>query len=211
MPLNSENLFDADFANALVAFAAFVLSGFALWKAQKKEKIELANILAGIRRNQYEDIHQWGVEVIETMAQTSSLCEFDPARKLDFFDCRVNLIGRLSYLLDRGKLYLPNVKPEEIGVYKPGAYQGLRQQVLDELYKFHKKAEDLDYHAKLPNKGLQKELVNIRREFVSELQKTLQVRKIESELTEMVVDIKRALNHRDQKLDPDSPHAQSDS
>ena len=176
-----------DMIGAFIAMLAFIISILSFQISKRRNKIDIRVSLIKSRQEMYLEIRNWADIVIKTMTETSTFCEFDPTKleKGIPFQRRVSLINDLSYLIDKGRLYLPNVDHEKYGTEKPGAYRGLRQVALNKVVEFHDLALTLNYEDKGPNIKLQPKLNGKKKEFVSEIQVVLQVRKMESEFEEL--------------------------
>ncbi len=77
----------------------------------------------------------WGNAAIDTLARAAM---FARARQLQandgaFLANKANLLVALSTLVDRGRMFFPNLNPDKKGAEKEGAYRGHRPPVLDAL------------------------------------------------------------------------------
>lgn len=121
----------SEMANA-VAFLAFVISAaVALFsiRDRRNAKYQIANEYA----NQLLEWHGRVVEVLLELRANPK--ETDDSR-------RRQLLLSLSSLIEQGRFYFPNIRPEEFGTEKPPAYRGYRNIVLDFLvasYNLHHK------------------------------------------------------------------------
>jgi hypothetical protein len=133
----------------------------------------------------YRDLRAWADEVIEVMSETGYLCDLDPKRatSIDFFGQRHSCLYRLSALLDRGRLFLPNIKEDQIGTSKPNAYKGLRQKALDLVSSAIEQLEKLSYVDQQTNLQVRKRFMDIKRDFTSELQALLDTRQQVADIT----------------------------
>jgi hypothetical protein len=191
----SENIKWTDSTGRIVGLLAFLVSIISTAIAiitfktsQRRNKIDIRSSLIKTRQENYSQIRDWADTVIKTMTETSSLCEFDPTKMEEglFFTKRIHLINDISYLIDKGRLYLPNDKPESHGTEKPWAYKGLTKPAITAIKEFLKATLELNYQDKTPNVTLQKKLNTIKREYVSHIQMTLEVREIEKEFIELL-------------------------
>ena len=140
---------------------------------------------------QYSELRKWSEEVIKIMTENSTFCELDPDRieKGVLFDKYLKINNDLSFLLDKGRLFLPSTNEDEVGLNKPGAYRGLRQPALSKLAAFIELALQLNYLDQASNKELQRALNDKKCEFVAEVQTVLEVRNIETEFKELSIKI----------------------
>ena len=145
------------------------------------------------RRVQFQDhsrdIRSWGACVIQKMSEAVILCEMNPQKmKGEFYKRRQELRADISSLLDQGRMYFPNIKKNRIGLSKEGAYRGLRQKALDRVAECYRLVSGINYIEQKPNKKLQECMVKKRREFVSELQKALKARQMETITKKLIKD-----------------------
>ena len=168
----------------LVSLLAVTVSFIALFRTRvsdgRRRKLEVATHL----QEYYGDIRDWAEQVIEKLSYAVFLCELDPNKmgKGEFFERRHQMRADLSSLLDKGRLHLPNTNQEEVGIWKLGAYRGLRQSALDCLNGGYKLVESLDYVNHVPNKPVRQQLVDVKRDFTSEMQDVLDIRKTSNEI-----------------------------
>ena len=113
-------------------------------------------------------------------------------QKGEFFERRHQMRTALSSLLDKGRLYLPNTNEEVVGLWKLGAYRGLRPAALHHLACGYKLVESLDYEKHEPNKAKRQQIVDIKREVTSEIQDLLNVRKTLNEVRRLPNEIRSA-------------------
>jgi hypothetical protein len=187
-----------DSIGAFIAILAFIISILSFQISKRRHKIDISVSLIKSRQEMYLEIRNWADVTIKTMTETSTLCEYDPTEleKGEFFKRRVCIINDLSYLIDKGRLYLPNIDHEEYGTEKPGAYRGLRQAALTKVVEFFNLALKLSSEDKSQNKKLQPTLNDKKKEFVSEIQEVLQVRQMEKEFEELLQQHTRELQRK---------------
>lgn len=75
----------------------------------------------------------WGTEAIETMGEAIRLAQSVHLREGEFKSQRLDIAGRLSALVDRGRLFFPNVDAKTHGTDREAAYRGNRPPILDAL------------------------------------------------------------------------------
>jgi hypothetical protein len=138
------------------------------------------------------DLRKWAEEVSERMTESIFLCDLDPTKLPDeaFSSRRHELCTKLSALVDRGRWFLPNVREDEHGQHKPAAYRGFRQPSLScvvEAFRLVTEFNDLEQD---PDRELQTQLIETKREFVAELQNILKPREREQETTKLIQSVK---------------------
>lgn len=115
------------------------------------------------------DLRTWAAEAIDVLAEASYTCRagdkpLDEASKLCLERCR----HRLSSLIDRGRLFLPNEQEQRVGKTKSRAYRGLRHHALDALVGAERVlAGNISLYEFPDSKSA---LIGMRREFVSYIQ-----------------------------------------
>ncbi|MGJ5037874.1 MULTISPECIES: hypothetical protein [unclassified Bradyrhizobium] len=128
--------------------------------------------------NYFEDIREWGEEVVDALSEAVHLCDLDPKR-LDpvsgfkgesFFERRHRLLVAISSMIDRGRWFFPNTRVEDHGMDKEPGYQGFRHEVLDGLVSAYKSLGRVDCQNKQNNQARRDELTGCKRHFVGRLQ-----------------------------------------
>ncbi len=115
------------------------------------------------------DVREWADEAIDVLATAAyTLRRGDAEQSTEeeavLRECR----ARLSALIDRGRLFLPNQPAPGIGVGQPPAYQGYRHHVLDGLMAAERViGRDAPLY-EFPDR--KRALIGLRREFVSAVQ-----------------------------------------
>lgn len=75
----------------------------------------------------------WGNAAIDTLARCSVFVRTRHMHPNDaaFMAAKTNMVILLSTLVDRGRMFFPNLTPDQKGIEKEGAYQGVRPPILD--------------------------------------------------------------------------------
>ena len=120
-------------------------------------------------------VREWADDVIETIGRSITLCYCidNGLLEQEFIRERSNVMQRLSALIDRGRLLFPNLDHDQYGMHKPAAFRGIRQAVLDHVADAHDATADTQFDD--PQLYL-RNLIEARREFVSEIQQNLDPR-----------------------------------
>lgn len=131
----------------------------------------------------FAELRAWADLAANALSEAVHLCDLDPTQCDDpsFFNRRHQLKVELSALIDRGRWLFPNIHHTEFGEWKQEAYRGFRHPVLDALVYAYHAVHHLNYANKSENVGLRKPLVEVKRSFVSEVQKKLDPRRTEKE------------------------------
>ena len=123
----------------------------------------------------FRDLRGWASEAIEVLSEAAynapgrhDMHAMDASTQRR---CR----HRLSALVDRGRLFIPNIDHEATGTNKPLAYRGIRPPALDLLIAGEQLLSgNSDVQARFPS--LRAALVEVKRSFVSEMQEFLDPR-----------------------------------
>jgi hypothetical protein len=154
-------------ASAAVALLSFLFNWRVVRRQEKREA-------AGLKLAHDSDVIRWSDEVIGELATVhEGLCEKGVAyADSDFRTLRMTHRARLSALIDRGRLFFPNIAEGKKGKDKEEAYRGTRQPALEVLVK----AYDLLGGAGQfpgPDRASADELTALRRRFVAEVFKAV--------------------------------------
>ncbi len=114
----------------------------------------------------------WGNQCIDTLNRAAMFARTRQHQQSDasFLQQRVNLMLAVSSLVERGRLFFPNVDPESKGAAKEGAYRGSRPPVLDALMYAYYELEALTRSDGPTAENSADFLEQCRRLLVSELQ-----------------------------------------
>lgn len=77
----------------------------------------------------------WGAAAIDALGRMAMFARTRRQQTNDqsFQTNKVNLMMQLSSLIERGRMFFPNIDPEKKGAQKEGAYRGSRPPILDAL------------------------------------------------------------------------------
>ena len=141
------------------------------------------------RKHGHEQIRQsvvasrraWGEAVIDAISEGAALASMGSMEPLKFFDERERCATKLSSLIDRGRLFFPNLPSSRTAKDKESAYSGRRLPLLDAIVYAFYEVETLGLETDLDSRTF---IVRCRRAFVSELQTYLDPQRTQSILTE---------------------------
>jgi hypothetical protein len=143
----------ADYAAVSIAIVGILVA----WYFGRRAEFALANWL--------QELRSWASEAIHVLAEARAATTSEFGTRSDReFQC----VHRLSALVDRGRFYLPNEPRDRDDSHKPLAYRGNRHAALDPLVGA---IRVLDGTARVDNR--QEYLVELQREFVSEIYRIL--------------------------------------
>ncbi|MEX1249738.1 MAG: hypothetical protein WEA77_00885 [Hyphomonas sp.] len=121
----------------------------------------------------------WGNAAIDTLARAAMFARTRQLQANDgsFLANKANLLVALSTLVDRGRLFFPNLNPDKKGAEKEGAYRGQRPPVLDALMWTYHELEALTREGGPSCDDSAAYIDECRRLLVSELQSYLDPRR----------------------------------
>lgn len=165
------------------AIASFIFSVRASRDTKKQYQMQLI----GLIRDYYSDLQRWADSVIEVSSEAIFLCDLDPKRMQEgeFFTKWLGVKQRLSSLLDQGQFFLPNEYESAYGQHKHPAFRGFRRPELECLAEMYEVLRQFDQNSQQHNRSLRSQLWDIRKQFVSQLQQTLDPRQRERELQKL--------------------------
>ena len=164
------------FASAIIALASLVFN----WLVVRKQN---ALQFEELRAAHDSDLIRWADEVIETMANAQKLCR-DKDKLITIEEFRLQqseMRTRLSALLDRGRLFFPNLADTDHGADKEAAYQGHRQEALNAVFGVYRVLSDVEREAAVENPV--DAIVVHKRVFISEVFETIDPRRRQSTLS----------------------------
>lgn len=190
-----ENLF-VWLQNHLEIVIALLSAGVAMFGAiisrnetRKQRAIQMENLRHGLDSQSLA----WGNACIDTLNRAAMFVRTrqHQANDASFFQQRVNVMLALSSLVERGRLFFPNIDPASKGGEKEGAYRGSRPPVLDALMFAYYEVEALSRQGGPTADNSAEFIDDCRRLLVSELQAHLDPRR-----RDLVVD-----RYDDQRMD----------
>ncbi|MEO1304405.1 MAG: hypothetical protein AAFV37_05475 [Pseudomonadota bacterium] len=190
-----ENLF-VWLQNHLEIVIALLSAGVAMFGAiisrnetRKQRAIQMENLRHGLDSQSLA----WGNACIDTLNRAAMFARTrqHQANDASFFQQRVNVMLALSSLVERGRLFFPNIDPASKGGEKEGAYRGSRPPVLDALMFAYYEVEALSRQGGPTADNSAEFIDDCRRLLVSELQAHLDPRR-----RDLVID-----RYDDQRMD----------
>lgn len=115
-------------ASAIFAIVGAIASHL---ETRRQEKIRVETLRMHVDAASLE----WGNSAIDTLGRMVMFAKTRRAQSGDqaFNTNKINLMMQLSSLIERGRLFFPNIDPERVGANKEGAYRGSRPPILDAL------------------------------------------------------------------------------
>ncbi|PKP82930.1 MAG: hypothetical protein CVT79_02460 [Alphaproteobacteria bacterium HGW-Alphaproteobacteria-18] len=123
----------------------------------------------------------WGGAAIDTLARCAIFARTRHLHANDaaFVAARTNMLIQLSTLVDRGRMFFPNLDASGKSAEKEGAYRGKRPPILDTLMFTYHEIEALNREGGLPSEESGAYIDDCRRLLVSELQAHLDPRRLD--------------------------------
>lgn len=122
------------------ALVAMISALIARGETRRQRKLQAANLRQAIDAASLD----WGNAAIDTMARCAMFARTRQMQTNEggFPANKANLLVALSTLVDRGRLFFPNLNPDRKGAEKEGAYRGDRP-ILDALMRTYHGPEAL--------------------------------------------------------------------
>jgi hypothetical protein len=157
------------------ALIAVVSALIARGETKRQRRLQTANL----RQNIDAASLDWGNAAIDTMARCAMFARTRHMQANDggFLANKANLMVALSTLVDRGRLFFPNLNPDKKGAEKEGAYRGHRPPILDALMWTYHELEALTREGGVSAEDSAAFMDECRRLLVSELQAYLDPRR----------------------------------
>ncbi len=123
----------------------------------------------------------WGGQAIDTLARAAMLARTRHMHANDagFEAGRTSSLMALTALIDRGRMFFPNLDPDRKGAEKETAYRGIRPPILDVLVWAYSEVEALRRTSDEADNSAADFIDDCRRLLVSELQAHLDPRRLD--------------------------------
>ena len=159
----------------LSAIVALVGAFISARETQKQRALQLENL----RHNVDAQSLGWGNSCIDVLNRAAMFARTrqHQANDASFLQQRVNLMLAVSSLVERGRLFFPNIDPTSKGSEKEGAYRGSRPPILDALMLAYYEIEALTRQGGPTADNSAEFIDDCRRLLVSELQAHLDPRR----------------------------------
>jgi hypothetical protein len=173
------------FAEVFIAGLGAILSWFITSRAYKASLDQHRLSASSAAADWLRDLRTWAAEAIDVLAEASYTCrrgdpESTEEEQRTLHTCRY----RLSALIDRGRLYLPNEQEDTVGNQKARAYRGLRHHALDALVAAECVIGRTIALGEYPDR--KSALIGMRREFVSSVQAILDPHSFNREVARLI-------------------------
>lgn len=144
-------------------------------ETRKQRTLQLENL----RHSVDAQSMSWGNASIDVLNRAAMFARTRQHQASDasFFQQRVNMLLAISSLVERGRLFFPNIDPSSKGGEKDGAYRGSRPPILDALMFAYYEVEALTRQGGPTADNSAEFIEDCRRLLVSELQAHLDPRR----------------------------------
>lgn len=157
-----------------------------LYKLQKQSlRMNALSALNALRN----PIRAWADECVSVIDRAAQLSYLDPEKMPPetFFMSRSDILRDLATQIDRGRFLQQNTPVKGLGSEKPEAYQGLAPKTINRLKEIKDEVVKYNYNVVTGSAAINKKIIDLKREFVSDVQSSLKPRKFE-ELTKASVE-----------------------
>ena len=163
----------------VVAVLSAVIAVFGALVSRNETRKQRALQLENLRHNIDTQSLAWGNACIDTLNRAAMFARTrqHQANDQSFFQQRVNMLLAISSLVERGRLFFPNIDPASKGGEKEGAYRGSRPPILDALMYAYYEVEALSRQGGPTADNSAEYIEDCRRLLVSELQAHLDPRR----------------------------------
>ncbi|MEL7112239.1 MAG: hypothetical protein AAFZ74_08265 [Pseudomonadota bacterium] len=168
--------------NHLEVVIALLSAGVAIFGAlisRNETRKQRALQMENLRHSVDAQSLAWGNACIDVLNRAAMFARTRQHQSNDasFFQQRINMMLAISSLVERGRLFFPNINPESKGSEKEGAYRGVRPPVLDALMFAYYEVETLTRQGGPTADNSAEFIEDCRRLLVSELQSHLDPRR----------------------------------
>ncbi len=162
-----------------VAFASAAVSVFAALLAGRETSRQRKLQTERLRQSLDQASLEWGNLAIDALGRAAMFARNRAlyTTSAAFVTNKVNLLVALSVLVDRGRMFFPNIDPAAKGAHKEGAYRGHRPPVLDALMFAYMELENMAFENAPADDDSGAFIDECRRLLVSELQAHLDPRR----------------------------------
>lgn len=159
------------------AIVALISALVARGETRRQRKLQTERLRQGIDASSLD----WGGAAIDSLARIAAFVRTRHMQPndLSFEAARANMLITLSTLVDRGRLFFPNVAPDKSGAGKESAYQGQRPPILDAMMFTYHELAAVTREGGPPAEDSAAFIDECRRLLVSELQAHLDPRRLD--------------------------------
>ncbi len=159
------------------AFIAVISALIARGETRRQRKLQTERLRQSIDAASLE----WGNAAIDTLARSAMFARTRhmQANDTQFIAAKSSMLIALSTIVDRGRLFFPNLDPDKQGAGKDGAYRGHRPPILNAIMWTYHELEALTREGGPASDECGAFIDDCRRLVVSELQAHLDPRRLD--------------------------------
>ncbi len=168
-----------DHIEIVVAILSAVIAVFGALVSRNETRKQRALQMENLRHNVDAQSLGWGNSCIDVLNRAAMFARTrqHQANDQSFLQQRVNMMLVISSLVERGRLFFPNIDPSSKGSEKEGAYRGSRPPILDALMFAYYEVEALTRQGGPTADNSAEFIEDCRRLLVTELQAHLDPRR----------------------------------
>jgi hypothetical protein len=170
--------------SAVAAVGAAIVSWVVAGQTDKSAHAQQRLATHAAASDWLKDLREWANEGIDMLAQAAYTCAHSDETKKDCVDELRGCQHKISALVDRGRFFLPNQNVAEFGLEKPTAYRGWRHAALDPLVAAERVVSGKVGSGRFRSR--EEALIEMRREFVSAIQRILAPDQHNKEIARMI-------------------------
>lgn len=155
-----------DFSNWISAIAALASAAAAYFAFRASEK----NARDTMRLEWTREVLAWADDCIAALSEAHSICDPRYCQSEGHAGRVFEAHWKISYLIDRGRLYFENDKSDGYGQHKPSAYQGYAPEMLEWLKDAYNSLSNYIYTSFRDGDEIKEDIIKSKRHFVSLMQ-----------------------------------------
>ncbi len=163
----------------LIAVGSALFAGFSAFMAARETRKQRRLQLETLRQRIDGASIEWGAEAIDLLGEAGSVAYMcrSPVPNDTIDVAKQDVARRISSMVDRGRLFFPNINPDSKGAEKEGAYRGHRPPVLDAMMYAYYEVQEISRNQGPSPQDSANFIFDCRRLLVSELQAHLDPRR----------------------------------
>ena len=177
---------DVSIAEVLIAALSLAAAWYLGMRAERTSADQYHLSANAFASDWLRGLRGWASEAIDVLSEGAYAApgrlDVDPMDP----DVKISCRHRLSALIDRGRFFIPNYTPNEVGLHKPTAFRGVRHPALDLLVAAERVLSNAEPEYITQFGSVRGTLIAIKREFVSEIQEILDPRSQNKAIADLI-------------------------
>jgi hypothetical protein len=170
----------------LIAALSLVAAWYLGMRAERSSINQYRLSASAFASDWIRDLRNWASEAIDVLSEAAYMAQGRHDTEPMDQDTKRSCRYRLSALIDRGRFFIPNYTPDDIGLQKPPAFRGIRHPALDFLVAAEQMLSNADPELIDRFGSVRGVLIAIKREFVSEIQEILDPRSQNKAIADLI-------------------------